>query len=143
MEIIGFLLIGLIAGWLATTLMRSGGIGLAGNLVIGGIGTFVGGFLSGLIGFQAVGLIGHIITATVGAAVLLAATDLMRVRKPEDREVESGSISHLMSNEKTRRSGSRSWFKNTFLLKTLAYMGDKIVSIIVIILSSLIVAWFK
>ena len=71
MDLIGFLLIGLIAGWIATQFMRGSSLGLGGNLVIGVIGAFVGGFLFRLIGFAAVGLIGKLITATVGAMVLL------------------------------------------------------------------------
>ena len=71
MDLIGFLIIGLIAGWIATTFMRGGSMGLGGNLVIGVIGAFVGGFLFHLLGFAAVGLIGQLITATVGAMVLL------------------------------------------------------------------------
>lgn len=71
MDLIGFLLIGLIAGWIATNFMRGSGMGLVGNLVIGVIGAFVGGFLFRLMGFAAVGLIGHLITATVGAIALL------------------------------------------------------------------------
>jgi uncharacterized membrane protein YeaQ/YmgE (transglycosylase-associated protein family) len=78
MELIGFLLIGLVAGWLATTFMRGGSLGLGGNLVIGVIGAFVGGFLFRLIGFAAVGLIGHIITATVGAVVLLYVVQVLK-----------------------------------------------------------------
>jgi uncharacterized membrane protein YeaQ/YmgE (transglycosylase-associated protein family) len=78
MELIGFLLIGLVAGWLATTFMRGGSLGLGGNLVIGVIGAFVGGFLFRLIGFSAVGLIGHIITATVGAVVLLYVVQVLK-----------------------------------------------------------------
>ncbi|MDS4027694.1 MAG: GlsB/YeaQ/YmgE family stress response membrane protein [Candidatus Contendobacter sp.] len=71
MDLIGFLLIGLVAGWIATQFMRGGSMGLGGNLVIGVIGAFVGGFLFRLVGFAAVGLIGKLITATVGAMVLL------------------------------------------------------------------------
>ncbi len=71
MDLIGFLLIGLIAGWIATNLMRGSGLGLGGNLVVGVIGAFVGGFLFRLLGFAAMGLIGQLITATVGAMVLL------------------------------------------------------------------------
>ncbi len=71
MDLIGFLLIGLIAGWIATNFMRGSSMGLVGNLVIGVIGAFVGGFLFRLMGFAAVGLIGHLITATVGAIALL------------------------------------------------------------------------
>lgn len=71
MDLIGFLLIGLVAGWIATQFMRGSSMGLGGNLVVGVVGAFVGGFLFRLIGFTAVGLIGHLITATVGAMVLL------------------------------------------------------------------------
>ncbi len=71
MELFGFLLIGLIAGWIATTFMRGSGMGLGGNLVVGVIGAYVGGFLFRLTGFAAVGLIGHLVTATVGAMALL------------------------------------------------------------------------
>jgi uncharacterized membrane protein YeaQ/YmgE (transglycosylase-associated protein family) len=78
MDLIGFLLIGLIAGWIATNFMRGSGMGLVGNLVIGVIGAFVGGFLFRLMGFAAVGLIGHLITATVGAIVLLYAVQVLK-----------------------------------------------------------------
>jgi uncharacterized membrane protein YeaQ/YmgE (transglycosylase-associated protein family) len=71
MDLIGFLLIGLIAGWIATHFMRGSDMGLAGNLVVGVVGSLVGGFLFRLLGFAAVGLIGKLITATVGAMVLL------------------------------------------------------------------------
>lgn len=78
MDLIGFLLIGLIAGWIATTFMRGSGMGLLGNLVIGVIGAFVGGFLLRLIGFTAAGLIGQLITATLGAIVLLYAVQVLK-----------------------------------------------------------------
>jgi uncharacterized membrane protein YeaQ/YmgE (transglycosylase-associated protein family) len=78
MDLIGFLLIGLIAGWIATNFMRGSGMGLAGNLVIGVVGAFVGGFLFRLIGFAAVGLIGKLITATVGAVVLLYVVQVLK-----------------------------------------------------------------
>ncbi|MFZ1492307.1 MAG: GlsB/YeaQ/YmgE family stress response membrane protein [Candidatus Competibacter denitrificans] len=78
MELIGFLLIGLAAGWLASIYMRGSSMGLVGNLVIGVVGAFVGGFLFRLIGFAAVGLIGKIITATVGAVVLLYAVGVLK-----------------------------------------------------------------
>lgn len=66
-----FLAIGALAGWLAGTLMKGGGFGLLGNIVVGIIGAVVGGFLFGLLGISAGGLIGSIITATVGAVFLL------------------------------------------------------------------------
>ena len=66
-----FLAIGAIAGWLAGTLMKGGGFGLLGNIVIGIIGAVVGGYVFGLLGISAGGLIGSIITATAGAVILL------------------------------------------------------------------------
>jgi uncharacterized membrane protein YeaQ/YmgE (transglycosylase-associated protein family) len=66
-----FLVIGSVAGWLAGTIMKGGGFGLLGNIVVGIVGGIIGGFLFGMLGFVAYGLIGSIVTATVGAVVLL------------------------------------------------------------------------
>ncbi|EIW15478.1 MULTISPECIES: GlsB/YeaQ/YmgE family stress response membrane protein [Pelosinus] len=66
-----FLIIGIIAGWLAGNLTDGRGFGLVGNLIVGVIGSFVGGFLFSLLGLSAYGTIGEIITATIGAIVLL------------------------------------------------------------------------
>ena len=66
-----FLIIGIIAGWLAGKIVKGGGFGLIGDLVVGVIGSFIGGYLSGILGFSAHGTIGGIITATLGAVVLL------------------------------------------------------------------------
>ncbi len=71
MNIIIFLAIGAVSGWLAGTLMKGGGFGLLGNIIVGIIGSVVGGFVFGLLGISAGGLIGSIITATAGAALLL------------------------------------------------------------------------
>ena len=70
-SLIIFLAIGAVAGWLAGTLMKGGGFGLLKNIVIGILGSFVGGFLFGLLGISWGGLIGSIVTATVGATLLL------------------------------------------------------------------------
>ena len=71
MNIIIFLAIGAVAGWLAGTLMKGGGSGLIGNMLIGIAGAFIGGFVFNFVGLSASGLIGSIITATAGAAILL------------------------------------------------------------------------
>ncbi len=71
MHIIAFLIIGLLAGWLAGKIMKGRGFGLLGNIVVGWIGAFIGGFLFDLVGVTAYGFIGSVITATVGAIVLL------------------------------------------------------------------------
>jgi len=66
-----FLIIGAIAGWLSGTLMKGGGFGLLGNIVVGILGAVIGGFVFGLLGIATGGFIGSIITATIGAALLL------------------------------------------------------------------------
>ena len=71
MDIIWFLLIGIAAGWLAGRLVKGGGFGLIGDLVVGVIGAVLGGFVFGLLGISAGGLLGSLICATVGAVLLL------------------------------------------------------------------------
>lgn len=70
-SVVGILIIGLVAGWLAGQIMKGKGFGLVGNLVVGVVGAFLGSFLFGLIGFVSYGFIARLITATVGAVVLL------------------------------------------------------------------------
>jgi uncharacterized membrane protein YeaQ/YmgE (transglycosylase-associated protein family) len=66
-----FLIIGVVAGWLAGKIMRGSGFGLVGDLVVGILGSLVGGFIFRLLGIASFGLIGSLVTATVGAVVLL------------------------------------------------------------------------
>lgn len=80
MDFIWFLLIGLAAGWLAGQIMKGGGFGLVGDLIVGVIGALLGGFLFGLLGISAGGLIGSLITATVGAIVLIALLRFIKKR---------------------------------------------------------------
>ena len=77
-ELLIVLAIGAIAGWLAGTLMKGGGFGLVGNIVVGIIGAIIGGVLFGTLGIQAGGLIGAIITSTVGAIILMFAIRLIK-----------------------------------------------------------------
>jgi len=76
--LVWFLLIGLVAGWLAGRVMRGGGYGVVGDLVVGVIGALLGGWLFGLLGISTGGLIGALITAFVGAVVLIALLRLIR-----------------------------------------------------------------
>ncbi|MBA8881318.1 GlsB/YeaQ/YmgE family stress response membrane protein [Phyllobacterium myrsinacearum] len=67
-----FLLVGLIAGWLASQLVRGGGFGLIGDLIVGVIGAFIAGYLFPRLGISlGAGLLGSIIAATIGAVILL------------------------------------------------------------------------
>ena len=78
MHLLWFLLIGMIAGWLAGQLTRGYGFGLFGNMVVGVLGAFLGGFLFNIFGLGAYGLLGSLIMATVGAMVLLFLLRLIR-----------------------------------------------------------------
>ena len=78
MALLGTLLIGAIAGWLAGVLMRGRGFGILVDIIVGVLGSMVGGFLFGLLGLASFGLIGQLITATVGAMVLLFLIRLIR-----------------------------------------------------------------
>ena len=78
MHFIIFLIVGLVAGWLASVLVRGRGLGLIGNLVVGVIAAFLGGFLLRAVGIIAFGLIGSIIQATIGAVVLLVIIKALR-----------------------------------------------------------------
>lgn len=73
-----FLLIGAIAGWLAGKITKGRGFGLGGNIVVGIIGAFVGGMLLSWFGVSSGGFIGSIITATIGAVVLLGLIKIIK-----------------------------------------------------------------
>ena len=76
--LIWFLIIGLIAGWLAGKVMRGGGFGVIGDMIVGVIGAFIGGWLFGVLGISAGGFIGSLITAFVGAVILLLLLRLIK-----------------------------------------------------------------
>jgi len=79
MSLLWFLVVGLVAGWLAGVLVKGGGFGVIGDLVIGVIGAFLGGFLFSTLGASAGGgLLGSIIVATIGAVVLLYIVRLVK-----------------------------------------------------------------
>ena len=79
MQFVWFILIGLVAGWLAGTLMKGGGFGVVGDIVMGVLGALLGGFLFSSLGLSAGGgLIGAIIVATIGAIVLILLLRLIK-----------------------------------------------------------------
>ncbi len=77
-DLIIFLAIGAVAGWLAGTLMKGGGFGLLGNIIVGIIGAVLGGFVFDLLGITTEGMVGSIITATVGAVILIFAVRIIK-----------------------------------------------------------------
>jgi uncharacterized membrane protein YeaQ/YmgE (transglycosylase-associated protein family) len=66
-----FLLIGLAAGFLAGKITKGSGFGAMWNIIIGVVGSFVGGILFWLVGLSTTNVIGQLIAATVGAVALL------------------------------------------------------------------------
>jgi len=78
-NLIWFLLIGAIAGWLAGQFMKGRGFGLLGDIIVGIIGAVLGGWLFGVLGISAGGgLAGSLIVAFIGAVVLLFLVRLIK-----------------------------------------------------------------
>ena len=73
------LAVGLIAGWLASMLVRGGGFGLIGDIVVGLIGALIGAWLLPKLGVRVgAGIVAQIASATIGAVVLLIILRIVR-----------------------------------------------------------------
>jgi uncharacterized membrane protein YeaQ/YmgE (transglycosylase-associated protein family) len=72
-SLIILIIIGAIAGWLAGQIMKGGGFGLVGDIIVGIVGSFIGSWLWGVLHLPGIGpwWLTAIISATVGACVLL------------------------------------------------------------------------
>ena len=70
--VIWWIVVGLIAGFLASLVMRGGGYGIVGDVIVGLVGALIGGFLASLVGIGTGGFIGTIIVAFIGACILIA-----------------------------------------------------------------------
>jgi uncharacterized membrane protein YeaQ/YmgE (transglycosylase-associated protein family) len=76
-----FLLVGALAGWLGGIVVKGYGLGLVGDMVVGVIGSFIGGWLFSYFHIvHGTGFLGNLIGATLGAIVLLFALRLVRRR---------------------------------------------------------------
>jgi len=72
-SLLWWLVVGLIAGFLASVVMRGGGYGIVGDIIAGLVGAFIGERLFGVLGISAGGgLLGSIIVAFIGACILIA-----------------------------------------------------------------------
>lgn len=78
MNLILFLIIGGVAGWLAGLIMKGRGFGVLANIGVGIVGSLLGGFLFSLLGLSSHGMIGSLVTATVGAVFLLWIVSLIK-----------------------------------------------------------------
>ena len=71
--LLAWLIVGLIAGFLASALMRGGGYGLIGDIVIGVVGAFIGGLLVDVLApNESFGFWGTVLVALIGACILIA-----------------------------------------------------------------------
>ena len=77
--IIGWIVIGIVAGWLAEKVMKRNH-GLLTNLVVGVIGALLGGWIAGSLGMGANGFLMSLVVATLGAILLLFIVGLVRRR---------------------------------------------------------------
>jgi uncharacterized membrane protein YeaQ/YmgE (transglycosylase-associated protein family) len=78
MSLLGWLVIGAIAGWLAGRIVEGYGFGLIGNLVVGILGACVGGLILPRLGIFPASTMGNFIAATLGAVVLLFVIGLLK-----------------------------------------------------------------
>jgi uncharacterized membrane protein YeaQ/YmgE (transglycosylase-associated protein family) len=74
-----WVVVGLIAGWLAGVVMKGGGYGIVVDIVLGMLGAIVGGWIFTMLGIGAGGgLVGGIVVAFIGAVVLVAITRALK-----------------------------------------------------------------
>jgi uncharacterized membrane protein YeaQ/YmgE (transglycosylase-associated protein family) len=78
MNILIWIITGIIAGWLAGLLVKGGGFGVIGDLIIGLIGGLLGGWLFGLLGVSASSWIGQVLVAAAGGVVLVLILRMLR-----------------------------------------------------------------
>ncbi len=83
MYFLWYLLIGLAAGWIASLIMKGSGSGLIINLLVGLVGGLLGGWLTSLFGWFPTGTIGTLISAIIGAVVLLWILSLFTRKRSE------------------------------------------------------------
>jgi uncharacterized membrane protein YeaQ/YmgE (transglycosylase-associated protein family) len=98
MDIVIFLVVGLVAGWLAGQLVKGGGFGLVGDLVVGLVGALIGGFLlPRFIPIIGTPILNAIIVATIGAVILLLLLRLIKRAEAPRRRLQ-GCRANAASN---------------------------------------------
>jgi uncharacterized membrane protein YeaQ/YmgE (transglycosylase-associated protein family) len=78
MNLLLFLLIGLVAGWLAGQIMKGRGFGVVGNLIVGVVGAFIGGFVFDALNIASGGIVLSLAAALLGAIILLWIVGLVK-----------------------------------------------------------------
>ena len=79
MNFLEWIVVGLIAGWLAGQAMKGGGYGVLVDIILGILGGILGGWIFGLLGiWQGGGIIGSLVVAFIGAVILVGITRLIK-----------------------------------------------------------------
>lgn len=79
MGIFAWIVVGLIAGWLAGQVMKGGGYGIVVDIILGILGGIVGGWIFGALGiWHGGGMIGSLIVAFIGAVILVGITRVLK-----------------------------------------------------------------
>lgn len=78
MNLIYFILIGALAGWIGGKLMRGEGFGLIGNIIVGIVGAVIGGWLFDKLDISSSGLTGTIASSVVGAVLFLFLVGILK-----------------------------------------------------------------
>jgi uncharacterized membrane protein YeaQ/YmgE (transglycosylase-associated protein family) len=79
MGFVAWIVVGLIAGWLAGQVMKGGGYGILVDVILGIVGGLLGGWIFGQLGiWPGGGMIGAIVVAFIGAVILVAVTRLFK-----------------------------------------------------------------
>jgi uncharacterized membrane protein YeaQ/YmgE (transglycosylase-associated protein family) len=76
-SLLGWIIIGLVAGWLAGEMSRGSGFGCIGNILLGLIGSILGGWIFSKLGIFGGGFVYGLAAATVGAVVLVSIARLL------------------------------------------------------------------
>ncbi|MEW5961893.1 MAG: GlsB/YeaQ/YmgE family stress response membrane protein [Chloroflexota bacterium] len=80
-SLLGWIILGGLAGWLAGQLTKGRGFGCLGNVLLGIVGSVVGGWLFSLIGFRVMGGPGSFVAAVIGAIVVVAIAQIFTGRR--------------------------------------------------------------
>jgi uncharacterized membrane protein YeaQ/YmgE (transglycosylase-associated protein family) len=78
---VGWIAIGIVAGWLTGKLTRGAGYGILMDLILGLIGAVIGGWIFSWLGIVSYGFLGSLAAATVGAVVLVAVSRTITPRR--------------------------------------------------------------
>jgi uncharacterized membrane protein YeaQ/YmgE (transglycosylase-associated protein family) len=81
--IIAWLVVGLLAGWLAGKLMKGAEYGLVGDIIVGLVGSVIGGFLFGLVVDGDPAFWGSVTVAFLGAGILIVSVRIWAIQRGE------------------------------------------------------------